>query len=248
MTHSPIEQLESRTLLAASAVLVAGTVTVRGHETLENTIRVNYSSDRRSVIVSVVGRTSTGLTQRLDRSFSRAQAIERVHIVGGNKRDRILVGQDSSFDLDTRVEAGLGNDIVYTAAGEDSLRGGAGHDLMDSGLGNDTLRGDSGRDTLYGLDGRDSLYGGYDIDALYGGSGDDRLTGDAGIDFLFGESGEDRFMDLVRLETSDFDPSQDFDANAPPSSGGGGGGDIDDGFIYVHFGSGGLIWGGFFTF
>ena len=67
---------------------------------------------------------------------------------------------------------GLGDDVVFAAAGADSLRG------------------DDGNDTLNGNDGNDSLDGGLGADLLNGGNGDDYMVAGTG-DTVNGVGGND---------------------------------------------------------
>jgi len=80
-----------------------------------------------------------------------------------------LIGSVHSDDLRgnggaNRIEAGLGDDLVFGNGG------------------NDTVVGGPGNDTLWGQDGRDVLNGGDGDDLLIGGRGPDTLNGGAGID------------------------------------------------------------------
>jgi Ca2+-binding RTX toxin-like protein len=78
------------------------------------------------------------------------------------------------------INAGAGNDVVYTASGVTLsvwLFGESGNDLLDGGAGGDVVSGGDGIDLLNGGSGRDLLIGGLGNDLLLGGGGDDLLIG-----------------------------------------------------------------------
>ncbi len=102
--------------------------------------------------------------------------------------DAVLPGEAPNDDI---VEAGAGNDTVFSLDGDDNVDGGAGDDLIDGGVGDDVLEGGAGDDTLLGGSGDDILDGGVGDDLLNGGSGDDILFGRAGDDTLIGGAGDD---------------------------------------------------------
>ncbi|MGH1445660.1 MAG: Hint domain-containing protein [Cognatishimia sp.] len=100
----------------------------------------------------------------------------------------------------TQIEAGGGNDTVFSGTGNDSVLGGDGDDLLVGEAGDDTLEGGDGNDTLLGYegndvfiggDGNDSAQAGEGNDVFYGGQGDDWVNGDLGNDELHGGTGND---------------------------------------------------------
>jgi parallel beta-helix repeat protein/VCBS repeat-containing protein len=115
---------------------------------------------------------------------------------------RTLAGDDrielSGLAVDTRVQAGAGNDRIDARqvceadlwlegeTGCDTIRAGGGVNLIDGGSGNDHLQAGRGDSILVGGEGNDWLHGGAGRDLLIGGAGSDRLDGGAGQDVLIG--------------------------------------------------------------
>ncbi len=89
------------------------------------------------------------------------------------------------------IEAGQGNDQVYSGSGDDVIKGGAGSDILHGDRGDDLIKGGSGNDKLAGGPGDDTLKGGQGNDVLHGESGDDVLKGGKGDDKLVGGTGDD---------------------------------------------------------
>lgn len=107
---------------------------------------------------------------------------------------------DASVTTNTYVFGDLGDDIIATGSGQDTITGGAGKNQLFGGDGADRLNGSGGRDSLdgqagedrlYGNGGSDNLIGGAGIDRLFGGDGDDILAGGSSNDKLYGEAGAD---------------------------------------------------------
>jgi Ca2+-binding RTX toxin-like protein len=97
-------------------------------------------------------------------SSARIQNIEKIQAGAG---DDLVNLTSNRFSLgDITVDAGDGNDVVWSSAGNDTLLGGAGNDSLDGGAGNDTLSGGTGTDELYGGAGDDLLQ--ISVDSLYG--------------------------------------------------------------------------------
>jgi Ca2+-binding RTX toxin-like protein len=134
---------------------------------------------------------------------------------GGGADLIVLVGEQNAVDAGSGddvvftgdgvdvVVGGNGHDHVLTHAGADHVSGGAGNDWIDGGAGADSLWGDNGADTLFGgegadqLDGgaaQDLLFGGQDNDVLWGMGQNDRLDGGEGDDILNGGFGADTFV------------------------------------------------------
>src|SRR6185369_16374580 len=113
-----IEPLESRRLLAVTASLSNGTLTVTG------------DADANSVSLS---RTDAG--QLLVRSgdttiksvaYADVQKIS-VSLLGGNDRLTVAAG----IEKPTTVSGGDGNDSITTGSGKDSINGDGGNDVID---------------------------------------------------------------------------------------------------------------------
>lgn len=115
--------------------------------------------------------------------------------------------------------AGLSQDTIFGAAGDDQITAGNEKKTIHAGKGNDTvygssggdfLTGDLGDDLIYGGEGIDSIYGGKGSDTLHGGKGDDLISGGEGNDVLFGDEGSDTFGGLnVGDQISDYNPQFD---------------------------------------
>ncbi|WP_181259230.1 calcium-binding protein [Pseudoduganella armeniaca] len=101
--------------------------------------------------------------------------------ITGVSRDDLLVSSAAAEAID----AGDGDDIVFSAGGNDTVNGGNGADVLNGGEGDDSVDGVAGNDRLFGGNGND---------VLNGGAGDDTLSGDAGNDTLDGGSGNDTFV------------------------------------------------------
>jgi hypothetical protein len=74
------------------------------------------------------------------------------------------------------VDAGEGDDRVWTRSGNDHVLGGDEQDWLDGEASDDRLEGGAGDDRLEGVDGDDHLDGGAGDDRLVGGEGDDRVV------------------------------------------------------------------------
>ncbi len=98
-------------------------------------------------------------------------------VTGTNETETLLTSARKDV-----INAGDGNDRIYSYGGDDIVYGEGGHDALLGGYGNDFLHGSSGNDYFDG---------GYGNDVLYGGTGEDKLNGHAGHDQLFAESGND---------------------------------------------------------
>jgi len=87
-------------------------------------------------------------------STARLSGIEVISTGAGND---VVDLNSTRFSLgDVKVDAGDGNDVVWSSAGNDSLLGGNGSDTLDGGAGNDWLDGGAGNDWLRGGLGSDT--------------------------------------------------------------------------------------------
>ena len=175
--------LEGRRLLAVSASLSGGTLSIYG-DSGANQIVIGQSGD--SLIVA----------GDLDRQYdiSDVSAIEFFGAAGNDSFENTL-------DIDTLAVGHDGHDTLITSGGTDRLFGGEGNDTLVSTGGNDrlvgnngddTLAGGAGDDALYGLNGNDELDGEAGDDVLVAGVGDDTVYGGAGDDLAYGHLGNDR--------------------------------------------------------
>jgi Ca2+-binding RTX toxin-like protein len=112
-----------------------------------------------------------------------------VNVYGTNAPDTLY---GNPYGLDTHIDAGDGDDLVYGGSGNDTIWGGAGDDRIFAGGGNDLV---------YGGPGNDLLDGGAGNDTLWGGDGNNHLIGGLGVDNLIGGSGQDVFSWYAVRET-----------------------------------------------
>lgn len=134
-----------------------------------------------TAVTAGAGCVSTGL-----RSIQcGAAGISQLNISTGDLSDRIFV----SFNNNTKVLAGTGDDLVISAnsAGSARLNGGDGDDVID-GAAFDSLFGQNGNDRLRN---GSFLSGGLGNDTLEALGGNDVLNGNDGFDFLNGGTGFD---------------------------------------------------------
>lgn len=82
--------------------------------------------------------------------------------------DDVILG----YEVDNKIDGGLGND---------KIDGGNKNDLLMGGVGNDTIDGKNGDDTIMGGDGDDRLYGSWGNKLFIGGAGNDYLAGGNGF-------------------------------------------------------------------
>ncbi|MGB0661533.1 MAG: calcium-binding protein [Mangrovicoccus sp.] len=83
-----------------------------------------------------------------DAAGDRLSGIENVT---ATQFDDLLRGSNAA----NKIEAGAGDDVIYSLRGNDRLDGGAGNDLLSGGSGNDLLNGGVGNDILLGGAGAD---------------------------------------------------------------------------------------------
>ena len=115
------------------------------------------------------------------REFAGAENL----LTAGTNADEVFEGRES-LDRATHEEDEVQlNNKIFAYGGDDVVTGNAGNDL---------LYGGDGDDTLDGLDGKDDIYGGPGDDIIQGGEGDDNLYGNQGDDEITGGSGSDLFV------------------------------------------------------
>ncbi len=130
--------------------------------------------------------------------FDDGSALERVSITamlgaGTAAGDDAEAAVQLLSNLADSVTGTPAAEVVFAAAGDDTVAGGGGRDRLFGGFGADTLDGGEGEDVLFGEQGADTLSGGPGDDLLSGGEGADLLTGGAGADALQGGAGDDRY-------------------------------------------------------
>ena len=117
--------------------------------------------------------------------FSRKVKFE---MRGGN--DFVL---NSDSGADSVVDAGSGNDRIFTGGGRDELIGSSGGDQLKGGAGNDLVVGGFGADVLDGGTGVDDLRGNEDSDTITSKEPDgneseaDNVTCGAGVDLVIAD-------------------------------------------------------------
>ena len=180
---SQSEQLEQRTLLTATALVVGTELTVLTDAAEDVTIQANPTSGRAEVLIDgeVLESGST----------VPAGSLTSLTIVTGSGDNQVNLSAVTSSvftSLTTiEVDSGDGEDVIIGAADlPSSLSGGDGNDVITGGSGAEVLRGGDGQDTIDGGDGNDDINAGDGDDSVLGGGGDDTITADDGEDIVFG--------------------------------------------------------------
>jgi len=96
----------------------------------------------------------------------------------GGFADEVLVADDG---VDSTLDGGDGDDVLYAGLGDDSIAGGTGYDEIVMRTGANTADGGFGDDLIEGGAGNESIAGGLGFDEISGGAGNDTLNG--GYDF-----------------------------------------------------------------
>ena len=215
-----IESLEARRLLAASAVLADGVLTVTGTDgddvievyqygffpgtindsTGEDGEPIEFVFDRVPVVRVVVnGQVIGDDSGRFGGDRFNYGDVARVRVDGLAGDDVISLAPSPAraAELDTpgEIYTLMGGLVlpstVEGAAGDDTIYGGGGDDVLIGGRGDDFVVGGKGDDLVSGGAGRDRLYGTNGQDTLDGGSGRDGLNPGKGFDVVFGGGGTD---------------------------------------------------------
>jgi hypothetical protein len=175
----PIEQLESRQLLAAT--LTGTTLNITGTSKGE-AIHVNQIG---SNILVKIGKTAPSKTFPIS-------SVKTIEIDAGAGNDHVL---------DTFSAPGIATSI-FGSNGNDTLEGSSGNDFLHGGAGNDRLLANAGSDTLVGGGGDDVLIGGAGNDTVNGSDGSDQATTE-GKDKLTAVEQSDPAHSFVPMELSD---------------------------------------------
>jgi Ca2+-binding RTX toxin-like protein len=173
------ERLENRQLLASTAVLTSGVLTVTGTSVNDNVYITAAAGNKVSVYDNYV----------LLKQFDKASIKKIVaNMNAGNDYAYISL-------LDTNIHATLnggdGNDGLTAGAASATLIGGNGDDVLSGAGGNDSIDGGAGNDKIGGANGNDSLIGGTGNDLITGGVGNDWMDGGLGSDTFRGGAGND---------------------------------------------------------
>ena len=186
-----VQQLEERTLLAATALVIGTDLTVLTDADEAVTVGVDSLSGNAEVLINgaVLAAGSTisagSLTSLSIRTGSASNQIDL---------SAITSGVFSSLASIT-VDAGNGDDTIIGAASVAStLSGGDGNDSITGGSSAEVILGGDGQDTIDGGDGNDDINAGDGDDSVTAGAGDDTVTGDDGDDIVFGGAGNDSVL------------------------------------------------------
>ena len=117
-----------------------------GNDTLELTTSSDafFLHDTLSAFNSTLTLADDAFGQK---NIDRLISIETIN--GGDGDDLIdLTSPDTQISDAMIVNAGIGNDIIWSSAGTDTLNGGDGNDVLFGGKGIDTLTGGNGSDTF----------------------------------------------------------------------------------------------------
>lgn len=134
----------------------------------------------------------------------------RVHAGAGDDGVFVKISGYTSRRYGLAVDAGDGNDQVfsrtagfsaYGGAGNDSLYGGTEGDVLVGGTGVDDIIGYGGADRIEGGEGNDQLIGGAGRDTVIGAFGNDRLEGGEDRDWLDGSAGKDSLFGGTDADT-----------------------------------------------
>ncbi len=219
--RTSLENLEDRTLLAASVLFGSGelqiltdadeTILIRENAATPGRVDVLIgtanspattaaslpnvaTSDVTSIsIITGSGDNSIDLSGVLSAAFTN---LVTINVQGGNGDDVITGSPDfamtaSGQDGDDSITGSNLNDTIFGGDGDDTISGQAGDDSIDAGDGNDVVSGDDGNDTILADDGDDTVNGNLGNDSILGGDGLDSLAGDDGADTINGNSGND---------------------------------------------------------
>jgi Ca2+-binding RTX toxin-like protein len=172
-----------------------------------------------SAVTGNIFKNTTSNNFNFDGVSARVVGFERFLLGSGN--DQVFLGTATQS---ATLDGGVGNDVIVSGSGDDSLFGGTGNDVLngtegndtlDGGIGDDVLSDDGGNDSFFGGVGNDELthgdFGGAAADAtLDGGEGDDTLDGGAGNDWAsYANAGGAVTVDLSAGTSSGADGSDD---------------------------------------
>ena len=155
-----------------------------------------YGGEGDDTIVAGAGNNSIWAGDGNDRiEISNLDDLTRLD--AGDGRDRLILQTDEDVTLDIstvyaeEIQAGAGNDVLYSNGTEDLY--------IHAGDGDDVLLGGDGNDTLIGGDGKDRIEGGAGDDVIEIGLGDNLadIDGGSGNDTLMVSDGVDITIDMT---------------------------------------------------
>ena len=187
-----MEELETRTLLAASALFLGGELQILTDADEDVIVRANPNSTtsvqvlvNNTPLVNLPGLTTAQVTSLLIVTGDESNDVNlggvtllafpnltSIVVDTGNGDDSIIGSPDWPDSIDAgdgkdTINGQGGDDILNAGDGDDSILGGAGDDSIDANDGNDFVNGEAGDDTILAGDGNDNVLG---------GTGDDSIT------------------------------------------------------------------------
>jgi hypothetical protein len=142
-----MEAVECRQMLAVSANLSSGLLTVNNDS--QTRLTVEYNSSKTQIVARIGSSYS--------RSFSKS-SVKSIKINGGSKAE--YIGLSDAIKVPATISGNGGNDTIFSGGGNDSIYGGEGSDRLSGRTGNDLILGGNGNDTLDGGSGSDRADGG----------------------------------------------------------------------------------------
>ena len=135
-----------------------------------------------------------------DGNDNNSNNISSLNFVGSDLVD--FLG-DSSSTSKQIVDAGGGDDVIITGAGDDLVNAGTGNDNINTGAGNDIVLGGEGTDFITTGDGDDVVRGGGGGDLINAGAGNDTIliVGTTATDEYSSAEIETALVGVLSLET-----------------------------------------------
>ena len=229
---TPVEILESRTLLAATPL--DWPFQGPGVSRIGRTLYIAGTDQADTIRVEAVPSTSDTPPKKIQVTFNNlrvngqvpqldAAPLKKLLINGAGGNDSVIIAPGLTAAFKPKkvvIRGGAGDDTIFGGTGNDSLFGGAGRDTIDGEDGNDavygaagagdltgdladTLKGGAGNDHLVGGLGNDVMTGGDGNDLMEGGADNDKLDGGLGADDERGDAGDDIFLEGPTANGSD---------------------------------------------
>lgn len=204
-----VEQLENRTLLTISGVLLGSELTVFvddgadvaiQRDSTTGDVQVVSGGSPATTVPTVQANTITQLVVRAgdDANTIDLSGVTSADFPGLATNGSIIVeagdGDDTitgSADFGESLDGNDGNDVIDGSDGDDTIDGGDGNDTITGGVGVDSLIGDDGDDVISGNDGNDFISAGDGADSVVGGAGNETIDGGQGNDTIEGGDGND---------------------------------------------------------
>jgi len=173
---TPVEILESRTLLAATPL--DWPFQGPGVSRIGRTLYIAGTDQADTIRVEAVPSTSDTPPKKIQVTFNNLRVNGQVPQLDAAPLKKLLIngagGNDSVIIAPGLTAAFKPKKVVIRGgAGDDTIFGGDLYERIYGEAGNDTIDGRSGRDRIDGGDGNDTITGGPAMDTLIGGPGDD---------------------------------------------------------------------------